>query len=356
VRRILGMVFVVLGALSANAVASGILTADTLAFDAGQVLEGQIVLHTYTLANSGDAVLTITNVSSSCGCTTTSLAKNVLAPGESVPLEARFKSSSFGGQTVTKVIRIDYTSYSDPAKRGLDLTLAATVLRPEAYDLMIGDLDGVFFLLVDLRSPDAYASRHLIGALNIPYETLGDWIGVLPRGVFTVLYDQDGTLALPAAQTLRAAGYPDAQTLRGGLDAWTRAYASEFAAEEAPLPERFLLPALPPATGASAVQAPIDVSYLQSEFIVLIDLRSPEAYAAAHFAGAVNVQPADLSAWVARLPASARIVLYDEDGSIARPLATALVEANYKGAQALFGGLAEWRAAFGEKLLATLVQ
>jgi rhodanese-related sulfurtransferase len=350
------MVFVVLGTLSANVLASGILTADTLAFDAGQVLEGQIVIHTYLLANSGDAVLTITNVSSSCGCTTTSLAKNVLAPGESVPLEARFNSGSFGGQTVTKVIHIDYTSHTDPAKRRLDLTLAVTVLRPGVYDLMTGDLDEVFFLLVDLRSPDAYASRHLIGALNIPYEKLGDWIGVLPRGVFTVLYDQDGTLALSAAQSLRAAGYPDAQSLRGGLDAWAKAYGSRFAAEEAPLRERFLLPAEPPATGTSAVQAPIDVSYLQSEFVVLIDLRSPEAYATAHFAGAVNVHPADLSAWVARLPASARIVLYDDDGSIARPLATALVEANYKNAQALFGGLAEWRAAFGEKLLVTLVQ
>ena len=350
-RRILGMVFVVLGTLSANAVAGGILTADTLAFNAGQVLEGQIVLHAYTLSNSGDAPLTITNVSTSCGCTTASLAKNVLAPGESVPLDARFNSGGFGGQTVTKVVRIDYTSYTDPSKRRLDLTLAATVLRPQAYDLMTGDLDGVFYLLVDLRSPEAYASRHLTGALSIPYEELANWIGVLPRGVFTVLYDQDGSLVLSAAQTLRAAGYPDAQPLQGGLDAWTRAYGSEFAAVGAAA-ERFLLPAAPPLAGSVGVQAPIDASYLRREFLVLIDLRLPEAYAAAHFAGAVNVQPADLSAWVARLPASARIILYDDDGSVARPLATALVEASYKKAQALFGGLAEWRAAFGDRLLA----
>ena len=355
-RRILGMVFVVLGALSANAVAGGILTADTLAFNAGQVLEGQIVLHAYMLSNSGDAPLTITNVSTSCGCTTASLAKNVLAPGESVPLDARFNSGGFGGQTVTKVVRIDYTSYTDPSKRRLDLTLAATVLRPQAYDLMTGDLDGVFYLLVDLRSPEAYASRHLTGALSIPYEELANWIGVLPRGVFTVLYDQDGSLVLSTAQALRAAGYPDAQTLRGGLDAWTKEYGSKFAAAGATAAERFLLPALPPATGAIAIQAPIDVRYLQSEFLVLIDLRSAEAYAAAHFAGALNVQPAELSAWVARLPASAHIVLYDDDGLTARPLATALVESNYRNAQALFGGLVEWRAAFGEKLLATLVQ
>jgi len=355
VKGALVTLFLVLTALSASAIGSGILTADTLAFNAGQVLEGQIVIHTYMLSNSGDAPLTITNVSSSCGCTTTSLAKNVLAPGESVPLEVRFNSRGFGGQTTTKVVRIDYTSYTDPSKRRLDLTLAATVLRPQAYDLMTGDLDGIFYLLIDLRSPEAYASRHLAGALSIPYEELGNWIGVLPRGVFTVLYDQDGALALSAAQTLRAAGYPDAQLLQGGIDAWTRAYESSFAATGAPAAERFLLPAGPLLAGAVAVQAPIDVSYLQSEFLVLIDLRSPEAYAAAHFAGAVNVQPADLSAWVARLPASAHIVLYDDDGSVSRPQATALVGANYKNAQALFGGLAEWRAAFGEKLLAALV-
>ena len=350
-KRIPVVLFGLLVGLSAGVAAGGVLAADTLAFDAGQVLEGQIVTHTFTLSNSGDAPLTITNVSTSCGCTTTILAKNVLASGESVPLEARFNSRGFGGQTARKVIHIDYTSYTDPAKRRLDLTLASTVLRPQSYDLMTGDLDGIFYLLVDLRSPDAYVSRHLTGAVNIPYEELGDWVGVLPRGVFTVLYDQDGSLVLSAAQTLRAAGYPDAQPLQGGLDAWTRAYGSEFAAVGAAA-ERFLLPAAPPLAGSVGVQAPIDASYLRREFLVLIDLRLPEAYAAAHFAGAVNVQPADLSAWVARLPASARIILYDDDGSVARPLATALVEASYKKAQALFGGLAEWRAAFGDRLLA----
>ena len=355
-KRIPVVLFGLLVGLSAGVAAGGVLAADTLAFDAGQVLEGQIVTHTFTLSNSGDAPLTITNVSTSCGCTTTILAKNVLASGESVPLEARFNSRGFGGQTARKVIHIDYTSYTDPAKRRLDLTLASTVLRPQSYDLMTGDLDGIFYLLVDLRSPDAYVSRHLTGAVNIPYEELGDWVGVLPRGVFTVLYDQDGSLVLSTAQALRAAGYPDAQTLRGGLDAWTKEYGSKFAAAGATTAERFLLPALPPATGAIAIQAPIDVRYLQSEFLVLIDLRSAEAYAAAHFAGALNVQPAELSAWVARLPASAHIVLYDDDGLTARPLATALVESNYRNAQALFGGLVEWRAAFGEKLLATLVQ
>jgi len=347
------VLFGLLVGLSAGVAAAGVLTADTLAFDAGQVLEGQIVTHTFTLSNSGDAPLTITNVSSSCGCTTTSLAKNVLAPGESVPLEVRFNSRGFGGQTTTKVVHIDYTSYTDPSKRRLDLTLAATVLRPQAYDLMAGDLDGIFYLLIDLRSPEAYASRHLAGALSVPYEELGDWIGVLPRGVFTVLYDQDGTLALSAAQTLRAAGYPDAQLLQGGIDAWTRAYESSFAATGAPAAERFLLPAGPPLAGAVAVQAPIDVSYLNREFLVLIDLRSPEAYAAAHFAGAVNIQPADLLAWATHLPNGAKIVLYDEDNSLARTQALALRGARYANAQALWGGLAEWRAAFGDRLLAS---
>jgi rhodanese-related sulfurtransferase len=352
VKKTLLLVSVILAGCSLSTLAAATLVVDNASHGFGEVLAGQIVSHTYVLSNTGDATLIITRVQVTCGCTVPSWETATLEAGSSIPLEATFSTAGYSGRVI-KTVNVYYKGLDETTTRTLQLSLSATVLKKAQYDLMTGDLDGIFYLLVDLRSPEAYASRHLIGALNIPYEKLGDWIGVLPRGVFTVLYDQDGTLALSAAQSLRAAGYPDAQTLRGGLDTWTRAYGSEFAAVGAAA-ERFLLPAAPPLAGSAGVQAPIDASYLRREFLVLIDLRSPEAYAAAHFAGAVNVQTADLSAWVARLPASARIILYDEDGSIARPLATALVEASYKGAQALFGGLAEWRAAFGGKLLVTI--
>ena len=350
-KKTLLLVSVILAGCSLSTLAAATLVVDNASHSFGEVLAGQIVSHTYVLSNTGDATLIITRVQATCGCTVPSWETATLEAGSSIPLEATFSTAGYSGRVI-KTVNVYYKGLNETTTRTLQLSLSATVLKKAQYDLMAGDLDGIFYLLIDLRSPEAYASRHLIGALNIPYEKLGDWIGVLPRGVFTVLYDQDGTLALSAAQSLRAAGYPDAQTLRGGIDAWTRAYESSFAAVGAAA-ERFLLPAGPPLAGSAGVQAPIDVSYLNREFLVLIDLRLPEAYAAAHFAGAVNIQPADLLAWATHLPNGAKIVLYDEDNSLARTQALALRGARYANAQALWGGLAEWRAAFGDRLLAS---
>jgi len=351
VKKTLLLVSVILAGCSLSTLAAATLVVDNASHSFGEVLAGQIVSHTYVLSNTGDATLIITRVQATCGCTVPSWETATLEAGSSIPLEATFSTAGYSGRVI-KTVNVYYKGLNETTTRTLQLSLSATVLKKAQYDLMAGDLDGIFYLLIDLRSPEAYASRHLAGALSVPYEELGDWIGVLPRGVFTVLYDQDGTLALSAAQTLRAAGYPDAQLLQGGIDAWTRAYESSFAAVGAAA-ERFLLPAGPPLAGAVAVQAPIDVSYLNREFLVLIDLRSPEAYAAAHFAGAVNIQPADLLAWATHLPNGAKIVLYDEDNSLARTQALALRGARYANAQALWGGLAEWRAAFGDRLLAS---
>jgi rhodanese-related sulfurtransferase len=351
VKRILGVLFVAWAVLSASATAAGVLWVDNASHDFGEVLSGQVLTRAFLLSNSGDAVLNITNVRTACGCTVASWQTADLAPGASISLEATFSTAGYHGR-VMKTVTVYYRDQSNGPTRTLALTLSATVLTPEPYDLPAGELEYAFLLLVDLRSSDLYAVHHLLGALSIPYDELADWIGLLPRGVFTILYDQDGTVGPAAARTLNGAGYPEVQYLQGGINAWTQRYTSRFAASGPAAGERFLLAAESPSWASSGVLAPVDVSYLNREFLVLIDLRTPESYAAAHFAGAVNVQPADLPAWAARLPNTTHIVLYDEDGSVARTQAIALYNAGFTKAQALFGGLAEWRATFGDRFLA----
>jgi hypothetical protein len=65
------------------------------------------------ISNVGDQPLKIREVKASCGCTTTALAKDLLQPGESVPLQIDFSSKSFSGKQ-TKVVEI----YTDDPRHG----------------------------------------------------------------------------------------------------------------------------------------------------------------------------------------------------------------------------------------------
>lgn len=340
--------------VSGAAVAGGVLTPDATAYYFGTLLEGQIVDHAFVLANTGNTAVTVTKVETSCPCTTASPDAATVQPGGTTHLAVRFASNGFHGR-VSKGIYVSYSAEGGPAYQRLDLTIYATAVERESYDVATGNLDLDFYLLIDLRSANAYAARHLLGALSIPYDQLASWVGLLPRGVFTLLYDQSGTVAATAARTLRNAGYPDVQYLQGGLDSWTTEYPRRFGVAGPRVAERFLLSSGVGGPGMAPALTGVDAAYLRQNYLVLVDLRSPEAYAAAHFAGAVNVAPADLLSWAGGLPMDGRVILYDEDGTTARGLAIALCNARYVNAQALFGGMAEWRETFGDKDLVTSV-
>lgn len=80
-------------AVSANAEGQAILTFDSDAFNFGTVKVGQIVEHEFTLVNTGDAPLIISNVHASCGCTTPDYSKAPIAPGEKGMVKVRFDSN-----------------------------------------------------------------------------------------------------------------------------------------------------------------------------------------------------------------------------------------------------------------------
>ncbi len=207
------------------ALATPQIAVDNNVYDFGTVLAGVVVTHTFVLTNAGDQTLAIASVRTSCGCTTTDLVKKSLAPGESVRLDAVFDTLDYGGRTVTKMI---YVQSNDPATPKLVLQLKGTVNKAQQYNIACGDLNYLFYLLVDLRDPDVYAAAHLLGAINIPYATLSDWTDRLPKGVLIILYDQDGVLSDQAAQMLNKKGFPEAKSLLGGLNEWQRTFKDKF--------------------------------------------------------------------------------------------------------------------------------
>lgn len=223
-KKVVVLTLIAVVALGATLAAAPKIAVDNAVYDFGTVLEGVFVTHKFLLSNVGDESLTITRVRTSCGCTTTALAKTTLAPGESVELEANLDTAHYGG-TISKSI---YVESNDPENARLTLRLTGVVTRPQPYHISISDLNYLFYLLIDIRSPESYAAGHLMGAINIPYAELSDWTSRFPHGVLIILYDQNGMLGDQAAQALIDEGFPDAKSLMGGFDEWTNVYKDKF--------------------------------------------------------------------------------------------------------------------------------
>jgi rhodanese-related sulfurtransferase len=86
-------------------------------------------------------------------------------------------------------------------------------------------------VVIDVRSAEEYASGHIPGAVNIPYDHVAERISEIdaPHGV--ALYCMVGPRARKGESALLAAGYTSVLHLEGGLAAWKAAGLPVEAAE-----------------------------------------------------------------------------------------------------------------------------
>ena len=98
--------------------------------------------------------------------------------------------------------------------------MTGSVGRLGPNDIAQGDLQYLLYVLIDLRSPEEYDAGHIIGAINIPFAQLGEYIGRLPTGQLMIVYDADGSLSGQAVDVLIRNGYRDAKNLYGGYEFW----------------------------------------------------------------------------------------------------------------------------------------
>jgi phage shock protein E len=92
-----------------------------------------------------------------------------------------------------------------------------------ATDLSAQRESGVAPLVIDVRTPAEYASGHVPGAVNIPFDQVAKRIAEVdaPNGV--ALYCMVGPRARKGESALLAAGYESVFHLEGGLAAWQAA-------------------------------------------------------------------------------------------------------------------------------------
>ena len=207
------------------------ISADGETYEFGSVIDGTIVAHTFVLANKGNGPLEIARVTTSCGCTTATLARMTLEPGESVKLAAELRTDGLGapgGKSITRTITVES---NDSARPQMFLNLKGVVepVAPsEKYRIRADDLNALLVVVIDLRKPEEYAAGHLVGAINIPYEEFAHWVDQLPRRIPIIVYDQDGTLGDQLARDLNKADYSEVRSLEGGLAAWMEAFQEKL--------------------------------------------------------------------------------------------------------------------------------
>jgi len=98
-KLLLKFVVLVLIVTSVNAQISGPkISSPSQVHNFGDIVEGTIVTHEFTIINEGDAELQLIKVSSSCGCTAAKPDKDKLQPGDSTNIKVTFNSKSRHGK------------------------------------------------------------------------------------------------------------------------------------------------------------------------------------------------------------------------------------------------------------------
>jgi hydroxyacylglutathione hydrolase len=159
-----------------------------------------------------------------------------------------------------------------PLPRPLDPHDAATLVQ-----------DGA--LLIDLRSPEAFAAGHPSGALNIGFGArIGYWAGwLLPAGARVVLLPGERRQAEEATRQLLRVGVDDvAGYVEGGFDAWRAARAETSTLEL--ISARELRDRL-----------------ARREAQTLVDVRSHHEWTSGHIDESINIPVGDLVARAADL-------------------------------------------------------
>jgi hypothetical protein len=111
--------------LASGCFANAPLSVDPHSWDFGQVKEGQVLQHSFVFRNDSGRTLNINNITTSCGCTTANIQKNMLLPGETTFLEVSFNTKGYSGPT-QELVYVNTDSLDDPI---LTYTIKAEVVK-----------------------------------------------------------------------------------------------------------------------------------------------------------------------------------------------------------------------------------
>lgn len=225
----------------------------------------------------------------------------------------------------------------------------------KAEDLNAELADNPPAMLIDVRTPEEWATGYIAGAVSIPLEEFMSHAAELPadQAANIVIYCKAGHRGNMAATMLRIMGYTNVRDLSGGIGAWTAAGLAIEGAAPAEAAATFDLPALLDAyiTGLpntfNAVKASdLAVELAEKPDLLLVDVRTVDEYVEGHIAGAINVPLTELTSHLDMLPAlDQEMVVYCGSGHRSAMAMTVLNLLGYTHARNMLGGVKAWTTA-----------
>ena len=81
---------------------------------------------------------------------------------------------------------------------------------------------GKKMLLLDVRTPEEFASGHIAGAQNVPHGGAGEWLrkAGLPPDADIIVYCESGGRSATVQQAFATAGQTSVRHLEGDMKAW----------------------------------------------------------------------------------------------------------------------------------------
>jgi len=131
IRRVLLPLFSLIAISGALAACSGggkaQIELEATRLDLGDVPNGQIATRDVVVRNTGDGVLVVDALSTSCGCTTATLEPMQIAPGERGVLHIAFDSGAHGEKLTGPLVRQVFLTSNDPSQPEATLELSVNV-------------------------------------------------------------------------------------------------------------------------------------------------------------------------------------------------------------------------------------
>lgn len=206
-------------------------------------------------------------------------------------------------------------------------------LRPEQLRQMLDRKEDL--ALINTMSPIEYRDHSIPGSINIPCGRFDEQTDRLPKDKQRKLvFYCESDLCLRSTQCAEKAvklGYADVSVLKDGLPGWKTAGYETVSQERIP---RVAIPSVKPILLKRWMN--------EGKPMLLLDIRSKEAFREGHIEGAVSIPFSVLEEQYHTLPLDRPIVVVDERGFRSFIAACYLARKGFESTR-LFGGMERWQ-------------
>lgn len=130
-RLLLSLLFLIaIVALGACSGGEADIAIEVQALDLGDVPNGTIATRDLAVRNSGEGMLIVDSISTSCGCTSATLEPMEIGPGESGTLHIEYDAGAHGPDLTGPLVRQVFINSNDPDTPEVTVEVAVNVIPP----------------------------------------------------------------------------------------------------------------------------------------------------------------------------------------------------------------------------------